>query len=154
METSPREWGEILYQTPWENRESEKRVNKMNFQSKSIHSCATGDVVKLWIGSVPFQQIKQRFWGLTFVTYSLSAPCYRHYNISVHVTGWKRDLVDFSEKGLAVAVAVAEKRTQYTRQISDIWGALKRCEIQYLIWRVLSEHLYYLLHPQQHKKYI
>lgn len=52
-----------------------------------------------------------------------------------------------------LAVAVAEKRTQYTRQISDIWGALKRCEIQYLVWRVLSEHLYYLLHPQQHRRH-
>lgn len=120
METSPREWGEILYQTPWENRESEKRVNKMNFQSKSIHSCTTGNVEKLWIGSVPFQQIKQRFWGLTFVTYSLSVPCYRHYNISVRVTGWKRGLLDCSKKG---SLLLSLKNAHSIRDRYLIFGA-------------------------------
>lgn len=131
------------FERGWTERENvSERINTkwiaINLLTSSFNMNRSSQLVN-WLGSISAYQtaiLRSYFHSMDSVSVPLTLPCNVHFFIL-----WRR--FSFTAK-LTLLLQMYAVTAQ--EQIFDTGTVFGCWEIQYLIWRVLSEHLYYLLH--------
>lgn len=152
-------WGNFIPVVQRESRESKNVAERVKTQNEprwicwSVHSIRSRETANLWIGLVPFQQIKQQFWGLTFAACSLFKCSPNVAIVMFMLLLWRRSWLLPDSFYVEKCMHQKTKKPDIWYSDTALWIWVLRNTISNLE-RVMRTLVLYLLHSGRTKRHI